>query len=312
MNKISVIIPVYNVEKFLDKCVSSIINQPYKNLEIILVDDGSPDNCPAICDSWADKDDRIIVIHQPNGGVSSARNAGIDRATGDYISFIDSDDYINDNFSKVCEILNNINSKLVIIPLEPIDCDKEVVLNDQSFYHTIKDNSISISSPWSKFIKRELLLDNKFLEGVTVAEDKELVVRLLTKCEKFNIINLPFYTYYVNNESVTNSRGFKLTLKMFDSIQKIMDNINLYDVTETTKQNIKEVFSSHIYCIFRYYNYCSKVEKKQIKQLIRNNMHLFDSTQETGKKIVYRCMKIFGISFAIGILNLLRKLKILK
>ena len=94
---ISVIVPVYNVEKYLDNCVESIVNQTYKDLEIILVDDGSPDNCPAMCDEWAKKDSRIRVIHKENGGVSSARNIGLDNVTGEYIGFVDSDDYLESN-----------------------------------------------------------------------------------------------------------------------------------------------------------------------------------------------------------------------
>ena len=92
---ISVIVPVYKVENFLDRCVESIVGQTYENLEIILVDDGSPDNCPAMCDKWAEKDGRIKVIHKENGGVSSARNAALDIVSGDYICFVDSDDWID-------------------------------------------------------------------------------------------------------------------------------------------------------------------------------------------------------------------------
>ena len=91
---ISVVVPVYKVEKYLDECVQSIVNQTHRNLEIILVDDGSPDRCPQLCDEWAEKDSRIRVIHQKNGGLSAARNAGLDVAKGDYIGFVDSDDYI--------------------------------------------------------------------------------------------------------------------------------------------------------------------------------------------------------------------------
>lgn len=94
---ISVIVPVYKVEPYLDKCVSSIVNQTYKNLEIILVDDGSPDNCPAMCDAWAEKDQRIRVIHQKNKGGGAARNAGLDVAAGNLIAFVDSDDYLAPN-----------------------------------------------------------------------------------------------------------------------------------------------------------------------------------------------------------------------
>ena len=94
MDLISVIVPVYKVEPYLDKCVRSIVEQTYQNLEIILVDDGSPDNCGAICDAWAEKDSRIKVIHKENGGLSDARNAGMDVATGQWIAFVDSDDWI--------------------------------------------------------------------------------------------------------------------------------------------------------------------------------------------------------------------------
>ena len=92
---ISVIVPIYNVEKYLARCVDSIVNQTYKNLEIILVDDGSPDLCPQMCDDYAEKDSRIKVVHKKNGGLSDARNAGMAVSTGEYISFIDSDDYVS-------------------------------------------------------------------------------------------------------------------------------------------------------------------------------------------------------------------------
>ena len=91
---VSVIVPIYKVEQYLDECVESIVNQTYKNLEIILVDDGSPDGCPQMCDEWLRKDGRIKVIHKKNGGLSSARNAGLDVATGEFVCFVDSDDFI--------------------------------------------------------------------------------------------------------------------------------------------------------------------------------------------------------------------------
>ena len=108
---ITVVVPVYKVEEYIYKCVDSIINQTYKNLEIILVDDGSPDNCPKICDDYSKKDKRIKVIHKKNGGVSSARNEGLKITKGNYIVFVDSDDWIESNFIK--EMLTNlINSKV--------------------------------------------------------------------------------------------------------------------------------------------------------------------------------------------------------
>ena len=101
LDTISVIVPVYRVEEFLDKCIKSIVNQTYHNLQIILVDDGSPDFCGEICENWAKVDDRIIVIHKENGGLSDARNAGLAIATGDYIAFVDSDDWIEPRMYEV-------------------------------------------------------------------------------------------------------------------------------------------------------------------------------------------------------------------
>ena len=96
---ITLIVPIYMVEPYLDRCITSLVTQTYKNLEIILVDDGSKDNCPALCDEWAKKDERIRVIHRENGGLSAARNSGIDAANGEYLAFVDSDDFVSEEFS---------------------------------------------------------------------------------------------------------------------------------------------------------------------------------------------------------------------
>ena len=98
---ISVIVPIYKVEKYLRRCVDSILNQSYTDFELLLIDDGSPDNCPQICDEYARRDDRVRVFHKPNGGLSDARNYGIDRMKGDYVSFIDSDDYVGPDYLKI-------------------------------------------------------------------------------------------------------------------------------------------------------------------------------------------------------------------
>lgn len=111
---ISIIVPIYKVEPYLDQCVSSIVAQTYQNLEIILVDDGSPDRCPDMCDEWAKKDDRIRVIHKPNGGLSDARNAGLDVCRGDYVAFIDSDDWIETDYAeKMLEAAKADNADIV-------------------------------------------------------------------------------------------------------------------------------------------------------------------------------------------------------
>ena len=113
--KVSIIVPVYNVEKYIHKCIVSILSQTYKNLEIILVDDGSPDNCGKICDEYASNDNRIIVIHQKNGGLSAARNAGLNISTGNFIVFVDSDDYLENSAIEDCIHYIKINSCDILI-----------------------------------------------------------------------------------------------------------------------------------------------------------------------------------------------------
>ena len=112
---ISVIVPVYNVAAYLDRCVKSIVNQTYADLEIILVDDGSPDQCGTMCDNWAMKDKRIKVVHKENGGLSDARNAGIEVASGDYIGFVDSDDWIEpDMYQDLLEAVEREGAELAV------------------------------------------------------------------------------------------------------------------------------------------------------------------------------------------------------
>ncbi len=120
--KVSVVLPIYNVERYLDRCIRSVVNQTYTNLEIILVDDGSPDNCPAICDSWAKKDSRIRVIHKSNSGLGMARNSGIEAATGKYICFLDSDDYVSaDIIKKGLESAEINNADIVLWGFKEVD-----------------------------------------------------------------------------------------------------------------------------------------------------------------------------------------------
>lgn len=120
--RISVVLPVYGVEKYLDRCVTSIVNQTYRNLEIILVDDGSKDNCPAICDAWAERDARIKVVHKANAGLGMARNTGIEHATGEYICFFDSDDYVAlDTIEKAYRLAESEQSEIVLFGMSNVD-----------------------------------------------------------------------------------------------------------------------------------------------------------------------------------------------
>ena len=135
---VSVIIPVYKTEKYLETALNSVINQTYKDVEIILVDDGSPDNCPQLCDEFSERYDCVKVIHKENGGLSSARNAGIEKATGDYLCFVDGDDYLEqDYFSKANIILEKSHPKLLVNTYKIENKD-----NDCYLCHRIKKQSL--------------------------------------------------------------------------------------------------------------------------------------------------------------------------
>ena len=179
---LSIIVPVYKAEKHLDRCVESILSQTYGNIELVLVDDGSPDACPAMCDAWAEKDGRIKVIHKPNGGLSSARNAGLDACTGDYIGFVDSDDWIEPD---MYEYLLNIGMKNnadvsrceFVIEAENSDItvdsqnDSELrVLSGDELIIELVNGGYNEGVMWNKLYKRRLFNSVRFKEGITIED----------------------------------------------------------------------------------------------------------------------------------------------
>lgn len=213
--KISVIVPVYKVEKYIDACVKSILNQTYLNLEVILVNDGSPDKCPEIIEEYAKKDNRIKVLHKENGGLSAARNLGIDHATGKYLAFIDSDDTIslnmmehlhkaliaNDADISVCQVLRvTENEKGEIIFPEQKDVEiseytEKVYSNAEMMKGMLLDSNIG-NFVCTKLFKRELFNNIYFPEG-RVYEDAATTYKVVHKAEKIVYIDEPLYYYLI-------------------------------------------------------------------------------------------------------------------
>ena len=195
--KISVIVPVYKVEQYLERCVDSIINQTYRNLEIILVDDGSPDRCPEICDRYSEADSRIKAIHRKNGGLSAARNTGLKAATGDYIALVDSDDYININmFADMMEQLLLHKADIVMCDCKYVyDIDDKTDITEKAVnpkitsidgriaqYYSYKDDytRIVFNVAWNKIYKRKLFDGITYPEG-RIHEDEARTHRLIYK-----------------------------------------------------------------------------------------------------------------------------------
>lgn len=222
---ISVIVPVYNVEQYLEKCVNSIINQTYKNLEIILVDDGATDSSGIMCDELAESDNRIKVYHKENGGLSDARNYGVERATGDYIGFVDSDDYIDSEmYEKLYEAIKRENVDVAECSLKVIYPGKIELFTDEKYYKVLGkteylEEYLTIKkvfgSVWTKLIKSDVAKKLVFPKG-KLYEDTYYAYDLIKIANSFVLIDSPSYNYLMRENSITNS---KFNPRIFDLIK---------------------------------------------------------------------------------------------
>lgn len=232
---ISVIVPVYKVESYLDDCVKSILAQSFTDFELILVDDGSPDSCPAMCDDWAEKDGRIRVIHKGNGGLSSARNAGLDVMRGEYLTFIDSDDYVrSDYLEKLYNALIEHSADVSVCGLVWGKAEGEyeskaptVCTGKEACLAIYSENSVTMSmiSACMKLYKRRLFEDLRFPLG-KLHEDQFVTYRAFYPCEKVVRVYEPMYFYCHNPASITHS-GF--SLKRYDNITALNEAISFYE-----------------------------------------------------------------------------------
>ena len=210
---ISVVVPIYKTEKYLSQCVESILNQTYRDFELFLVDDGSPDRCGEICDRYAAQDDRIKVVHQANGGFSAARNAGIDLASGEYLTFVDSDDYLHKEAFEVLlrALVENdadfsmgyyekVSESGEIIPDPDVVMEGETLSGREAILRTLR-NSLLYIVPWNKLYKRELFSDVRFPLG-KCHEDNFVFYKIFYKSSK--VVRVPRLLYFYRQ----NPNGF--------------------------------------------------------------------------------------------------------
>lgn len=231
---VSIIIPVYKVEKYLARCLESVLNQDYHNLEIILVDDGSPDNSPAICDEYAQKDNRVKVIHKCNGGQSSARNAGMEIATGEYVNFLDSDDWIEpDTISYALSVIRKYNVDAVQYEClqvtsisehahsikEKVDVLQGDIILEDYMKTVLQTGSYSIICC---FVKKKNIENLKFREGKN-SEDLDFKFNLLSRCKSIAISNQIKYYYYQSPTSTSNGGLRKGDYDLFEAADILVD-----------------------------------------------------------------------------------------
>lgn len=220
---VSIIVPVYNVESFLNECIDSILNQTYRNIEVILVNDGSKDHSGRICDGYAKKDHRIVVIHKENGGLSDARNVGLDKATGDWILFVDSDDYIDcDMVGSMLKIAVLTDSDMIICGINILDplgtkkhqfFESEVVSCDKRKLMDAKNGFWSTS--WNRLCKAKLYDGIRFPVG-KIHEDEAITYRLIDRCNKINGTSNCYYYYRIRSGSIMTNPQIIYNLDLTD------------------------------------------------------------------------------------------------
>lgn len=278
---VSIIVPVYNVEKYLRQCIDSIINQTYKNIEIILVDDGSTDNSGKICDEYAKKDKRIKVIHKKNGGLSDARNVGIEKATGETLSFVDSDDFVEEDMIETMfnELIKK-NVKIVVhgyyikkaekIAHKKIN-EEKVISDMEAIKLCFCDNNFGFYV-WNKIYKKELFEKIRFPKGKN-SEDRYVVPRLIKNAKEVYYNSSPIYYYLQRDESIVHSKE-KINFDALDADNYLVKYI---------EENYKEL---------------EKLAQKSLindSLIIYNKMYLQNKMNKNMERRIYKNIKKYYI-----------------
>lgn len=307
---ISVIVPVYNVQNYLVNCIKSILNQTYKNIEIILVDDGSTDDSGSICDSYAKIDNRINVIHKANGGLSDARNIGIKNAQGNYITFVDSDDYIDKNYVESLYILiTKYDSDIACSNMKKTNSLDDKIINKNekisvyNSFNAIKEilyqRNIDNSAP-SKLLKKELFKNIYFPVGYAF-EDLDTMYKLFLQANKIVSTNFSYYLYYQREDSILHSVKDKTINDLLTIIENMNDNLKNYDELKAPLQ--ARILNANFYI----YNRSNNISiKENSKKYIVNHRNEVLKDKNISKKTKYGII-ISLISFKL--LNWLDKMR---
>ncbi len=323
---VTVVLPIYNVEKYLERCLLSVINQTYRNLEIILVDDGSPDNCPQICDDYARKDARIKVIHKQNAGLGMARNTGIDHATGEYICFFDSDDFVApETIESSVAAAREQKADLVIfgktdvtpegetleisVPTPPkqLFCGDEVakVLLPMAIHPNQKtgEDWNVIHSAWNKLYSMAAIKKSGWRfasEREIISEDYYSLTELYGHLNRVYILDRAFYHYTVNNASLSRSykpdrfERIKVFYRAMDSLSRKM---GLFAELEQSIKGItfgftigamKHIVASQLKFRQRYRELRKIVKDETLQEIVRSTCYTGSNSQ---KKLLYKAVK---------------------
>ena len=320
--KVSIIVPVYNVEKYLTKCIDSIINQTYKYLEIILVDDGSTDNSSQICDQYAIKDNRIKVIHKENGGLSDARNVGIKNSTGEYLSFIDSDDYIDkDMIECLYNAITNTNSDIAVCGkyiegetgkyyLKNVNSQLKIYNSKEALKSILTNNLIDVSA-CDKLFKKTLFKDIQFPKN-KYFEDMGTIYKLIDLCNSIVHIGSAKYHYIQRQDSITKTKFDMRYNDLYEHMNQLIELINK-KYNYLTEYVLSYQLQNLITIITEYHNSINEdkenyieIRNKAYKELKNNKKNILKSKKI---KLTKKIMMILILKNQIGIINKLKKMR---
>lgn len=322
--KFSIILPIYNVEKYLPKCVESILSQTFTDYEIILVDDGSTDNSPAICDKFAKEHSNIKVIHKVNGGLSDSRNAGTKISKGEYIVYIDSDDFIisNDFLKKLADKSKNNPDLIFYKHKKYFDASEKFLDLGYSYASVINLNSYSdkieglvradafFGMAWIKAIKRKLLVDNNIIFEVgLLGEDMEWNYHLITNAKSIDFVDEAFLAYRQREGSITSSHRIKNLTDFIYIVEKWSTKIKNDCQNEKLKYALFGSLAKYYSNLFVVYSRLKDSNKKQYKKRIKNLSWLLKYSVSKRPKTVAKIYKIFGFDITVLGLKILDRIK---
>ena len=255
MPKVSIIVPVYNVEKYIKKCLDSLVNQTLQDIEIIVVNDGSPDNSQKIIDKYVKKYPKKVKSYiKENGGLGSARNYGIEKATSDYLMFVDSDDYIELNMAELLyDKVNKTNTDLAICGLFSVNEDYEIIdtssfINNEICKNNLKYILFNNVSVWNRIYKKEIIIKNslEFRSGIWY-EDIDFVLKYLTLAQKVELVDVPLYNYLIRSGSIMNNKNILKNLDILLSFDEIIKFLKENNKFETYYNEVEFLAIYHIY-----------------------------------------------------------------
>lgn len=329
MRYFSFIIPVYNVEKYLERCIDSILNQSYENFEIILINDGSTDNSGIICDQYASLDSRIVVFHSENKGLSEARNKGIELSQGKYIIFLDSDDYwISDKLGDIAEICSKDDLDVVVYNYEiydesigkvvtekAIDFKNETskVMNGENYLNNVlNQNPLYGWYAWFYVIRKDMLIKSKLIFKTNIKyEDMDLMYKVILAAKKISVIDESILRYIVERVgSITyniNIHTEKDKLYVVKNNIKCIENLNI-------NEELRRKLTNNMSC--SYYSsliLCNRIknreERKELLAELKSSMWVCKHTTNKAQKIIYHITKIVGVNIMSKILYIRNLIK---